>query len=332
MKSIPYFPIQVFLSHSLSAWEERKYNCLVRGEIDPIFHYSTAWQSFLWKRVFERYSPFKDAQGYQFYKDTLKNIIPYLQASLPYELISLGCGTGEKDHIFLNELIVIASELRWICIDTSLQLLLEACIHCPINKEKITPILSDILWKDTLEALQTDHMGRRIFTLFGILPNIDPFLLFRSLESVLSPNDYLVLSAHLAPVKTESTEDYLEGIESVLDQYDNAETRLWLTEILRDWGIEDKTELFNISIGMENNFFRIEATVYWKENGSIPVGSGKEVPISKGKPLRLFYSYRFTVERLEEFFSKWHYKVLARWIFHNKEEGIWLLQHKMPTN
>lgn len=326
MMSTPYFPVKVFLSHSLSVWEERKYQCLARGEIDPLFHYTTAAQSFLWKQLFERYSPFKKEQGFELYKSCFREISLYVASSCPYELISLGCGSGEKDHLFLKELLPSVSDINWTCVDTSLQLLLEACIHCPLSPEKISPILSDILWEDTLKSLQTPGSKRRIFTLFGVLPNIDPFDLFKSLESVLAPGDFLVLNAHLAPVKSESEEDYLEGIESVLYQYDNEETRLWLTEVLRDWGIENKTELFHISIGMYNNFFRIEATVYWKEKGSIPLGYGKVLNVSKGSPLRLFFSYRFTPERLEDFFSRWPFRVVNRWIFPNQEEGLWFLQ------
>ncbi|QSR87972.1 L-histidine N(alpha)-methyltransferase [Methylacidiphilum caldifontis] len=326
MMSTPYFPIKVFLSHSLSEWEQRKYNCLAQGEIDPIFHYTTAAQSHLWKQLFELYSPFSRENGREFYKNCFKEISQTIPSSFPYEIVSLGCGSGEKDHLLLKELMPSSVDLWWTAIDTSLQLLLEACIHCPLNIEKINPILSDILWEDTLKVLKITNSQKRIFTLFGVLPNIDPFVLFKSLETVLSKEDFLILNAHLAPVKSESQQDYIEGIESILYQYDNKETRLWLTEVLRDWGIENKTELFNISFSMHKNFFRIEATVYWKENGRLVLGQGKELKMVKGSPLRLFFSYRFTPERLEEFFSHWSFRVINRWLFSNKEEGIWLLQ------
>src|SRR5207237_1110942 len=73
----------------------------------------------------------------------------------------------------------------------------------------------------------------RLITFFGMMPNFEPHLILPRLASVLRADDFLLLSANLAPGP-----DYAAGVQKILPLYDNALTRDWLLTFLLDLGLE----------------------------------------------------------------------------------------------
>ena len=66
-----------------------------------------------------------------------------------------------------------------------------------------------------------------------MIPNFEPQVILPRLAGMIRPEDYLLLSANLAPGA-----DYAAGVQRILPLYDNTLTREWLMTFLLDLGVE----------------------------------------------------------------------------------------------
>ena len=174
----------------------------------------------LWKNVHRSCSPFLQRPSirrlYQRPGPLLRKIL-----KSPFTCIALGCADGAKESLLFKKMPPPAC--LWTA-DINLPLARRAASRLPAQKRSAYRV--DLTTR--LPSWFTRLPGPRLITLFGVIPNLDPLPLLRRISRIMLPNDYLLLSANLAPGRSG-----LAGTRRILPQYDNEPTRVWLEEAVR---------------------------------------------------------------------------------------------------
>ncbi|MGD9896590.1 MAG: L-histidine N(alpha)-methyltransferase [Candidatus Methylacidiphilaceae bacterium] len=311
-------------SHLPSTWLAAKRASLERGEIAPPFHYATARQANLWMALFRRYSPFSTDQGKALYLRAARGAAALL-SECPGQLISLGCGTAEKDLLLYEALRARSWRPDWICVDGSLSLLLEAGNLGRKRGGALQLVLADVLLPDLLDRLAVQGVQPRLITAFGLIPNLSPLSFLESVRAQVGPEDRLLLGVNLLPAPDESPQSHWASAERILPQYANPSTRLWLTELLRDWGLRELVEGYEMKPAEGNGWIRYEATVRWKRDRELVLEDGSSLCVAAGSPLHLFSSYRFSPNGFSRLLHAGGFDPLSSWMHASGEEGVWLV-------
>ena len=156
------------------------------------------------------------------------------------------------------------------------------------------------------------HAGlNRIYTFFGIIPNFPPHEILPQLRALLKPKDHLLFSANLAP----------NGITNILPQYDNAPTREWLGEFPRTHGAGEGE--VKITIETDGPLERIAAHFYFTETCTMNANDN-QFDFLVGDALRLFVSYRYTLQSLAETLASHNIMIEIAFLSNNEEEGVFV--------
>jgi hypothetical protein len=163
----------------------------------------------------------------------------------------------------------------------------------------------------------------RLVTFFGMIPNFEPQGILPTLASLIRPKDFLLFSANLAPGS-----NYAAGVGKVLPQYDNNLTRDWLMTFLIDLGIEKHDGKLKFEIdGGGAGLKRVVARFHFSRARQIEVG-GERFKFHRGDAIRLFFSYRYTPERVLKVLASFGLEVYGQWIAESEEEGLFLCRRK----
>jgi len=152
-----------------------------------------------------------------------------------------------------------------------------------------------------------------------MIPNSEPDTILPRLARLLSRGDRLLLSANLAPGR-----DYHIGVERVLPQYDNALTADWLFTFLSDLGVERSSGEVKFGIEEAKGLLRIRADFQFSSARTIRLDN-KTFAFKPGESIRLFYSYRYTPDRLNGELATHGLTISQQWISSSGEEGVFLI-------
>ena len=241
-------------------------------------------------------------------------------------VIGLGCGSGQKDTQLLKLLKQAGKHLSYSPCDVSLAMVLGACqtVSAVVGAEVCFPLLCDLAEADDSAAVferQSPPDASRLITFFGMLPNFEPQLILPQLAALLRPNDSLLLSANLAPGR-----DYAAGVQRILPQYDNRLTQDWLMAFLLDVGVENTDGELRFAVEtcpQGTGLRRVIAEFHFKERRCIQVAD-ERIEFHGGDAVRLFFSYRYTPDRVRRLLQGHGITVLDQWITHSEEEGVFL--------
>ena len=229
----------------------------------------------------------------------------------PYSLLALGCADGTKEALLLKKL---PKPAYLLAADTNLSLARRAARRLPGKQKAFQKIDLNSAFQisSCLHVLvhvhEYPHLPRpRLFTLFGVLPNLDPLPLLRRLARKMKRGDFLLFSANLAPGKSG-----FAGARKVLSQYDNPPTRRWLEMAVEAY--RPKLPKGRLQFGVypdpqQKSLARIEAR--WM--------AGKKAWI-------VFSSRRPTVSQVETWIPKVGLRKVARFLDPRGEEGLWLVR------
>ena len=259
----------------------------------------------LWKKAHLSCSPFLHrAELQRLYRLPATRIRKHFRRR-PYSLLALGCADGTKESLLLKKLPKPTSLLA---LDTNISLARRAARRLPaFQKSAHRADLTSSLSLQFLSSRLSPHPT--LITLFGVLPNLNPLPLLRSIRRFMRKDDLLLFSANLAPgIKGRS------GALRVLPQYDNRPTRNWLeAAILR---YRPKLPKGRLEFGVfpdpnQKTLARIEAR--WMNNNL---------------PIVVFSSRRPTHPQVESWIQASGLRRLKRWIEPRGEEGVWLVTRK----
>jgi hypothetical protein len=160
---------------------------------------------------------------------------------------------------------------------------------------------------------------QHIVTCFGLMPNVEPLAIGVRLASLACKSGILLVGANLVPEL-----NYEQGTHDILGQYDNAETRGWLSLLLVDYGFEagDGEITFSVepAAGLPG-LLQIVAQFHLVRARTIEL-DGLELKFLAGESLRLFFSNRYTPALLRRVFEMSRMKILKEWVSADGDEGI----------
>ena len=191
-------------------------------------HYEGLRQTQQWLNLYRNWSPHQNDPDFRkVYQDAFERAAACFANEI-VRVVGLGCGNADKELALIRLLHQRNCDVLFYPCDVSIDLVLMAAEQAEawIPPQQIEPIVADLERADRPLPEEGDtgvRNGPRLLTLFGMIPNFAPGVIWPRLAGWLGPDDRLIFSVHLAP-----GEDYRMGVEQVLPQYDNSETRSWL--------------------------------------------------------------------------------------------------------
>jgi hypothetical protein len=120
--------------------------------------------------------------------------------------------------------------------------------------------------------------------------------------------------------------DYAAGVQKVLPGYDNQLSRDWLLTFLQDLGVGAGEGDLKFSIeNSPSGLLRIVADFIFNYARMLTV-DGERFEFRQGDKLRLFFSYRYTPDRVAAFLRPRTMSILDQWIAPSGEEGVFLCE------
>jgi len=307
------------------------------------FHYDSVKQAQRWLALHQIYSPARnDADCLAVYEKSFAAAAAQIAAPQVH-VIGLGCGGGQKDTRLLKLIKTAGKEVFYTPCDvaTAMVLVARQTALAVVAAENCFPLVCDLAAADDLPEIwevcpagEPDILGTatpcpsrecaRILTFFGMIPNFEPQMILPRLAALVRPQDFLLFSANLAPGA-----DYAAGVKQILSQYDNAPTREWLLTFLLDLGVErcDGELQFEIEADAASGLNCVAAGFHFLRPRRIEI-EGESFDFATGESIRLFFSYRYTPDRVRVVLVRHGLEVREQWITRSAEEGVFLCRRK----
>jgi uncharacterized SAM-dependent methyltransferase len=301
------------------------------------FHYDSVKQTQKWLALHQGYSPSRnDADCRRTYQNGFEVAAAKIK-SKSVHVIGLGCGGGQKDTRLLKLLKAHGKEVTYTPCDVSTAMVLTArqTALTVLPEKQCFPLVCDLATTDDL-ANAFQKVGLRcgaasddqrvvppvfrLITFFGMIPNFEPQDILPKLASLVRPRDFLLFSANLA--------NYAAGMKKILPQYDNALTRDWLMTFLLDLGVERRDGELRFAI--EDGRFglkRVAARFHFRRQCCIEI-EGEKFAFRRGENIQLFFSYRYTPERVRKILARYKLEICDQWITKSEEEGVFLCKRR----
>ena len=295
------------------------------------FHYDTPKQALRWLRVHEAFSPARQDLSCRAAYELGAAAAAQLAGRGDIDVVSLGCGGGQKELGLLRTLRTLHPKrrVRYVPTDVSVSLTLvarEASLAAGMSAADCAPLVLDLAragdWGEALPSVLSPGV-QRVVTFFGMLPNFSPAEALPRLAGLLAPRDVLLVSANLAPGN-----NYSAAVRQILPSYDNTLTAEWLFSVLADLGVapEDGRMEFRVARCPEGSgLLRVEADFVFRR-ACVLRYAGREWRCKRGERFGLFFSYRHTPDRVKELFARRGLSVRAQWLNNAGNEGVFLVQ------
>jgi uncharacterized SAM-dependent methyltransferase len=305
---------------------------LRRGELDPSLLYSGLRQTLRWIDLHHAVSPAqRDGAVQGLYEEVFRESAEHHCRGNVVHVVSLACGDGTKDTRCIQTLRESGLTVIYTPADVSLEMALtaEQAATKALRGLQTTPLVCELMNCSVLPALlkSFDPSGaERIVLFLGTIHNFWPPDILKSVVYPVRSQDQLLISANLAPSAT-----YEESLNRILAQYDNAHTRLWLMGALSELDITAADGALSFSLvpaESQRELLRIQADFTFAGEKTINF-FGERISFGANQKLRVFYSYRFTVEHMRAFLNRARLKIAQEWVDSNNEEGLFLC-HREP--
>ena len=311
-------------SQAPDAVQRQLLDALRLGQVPPRFLYDGERQTQKWLAVHRAHSPSRTDAGVQSIYDQAFGSLGQAPGGSVC-LVGLGCGGGQKDTRCLARLKSIHPIVDYMPCDVSramVQVAREAAA-AELPLERIHPIVCDLANAPDLGQLLDTIVSpetKQVFTFFGMIPNLEPDVILPRLAALLRDGDQLLFSANLAP-----GHDYRCGVESVLPQYDNAETRDWLLSFLVGLEVSETAGQLRFGIEAVDGLLRIVADFEFSESVVLSA-AGESIEFTAGQTVRLFFSYRHTDRTLAKRLAKHGLVIADSQIDASGEEGVFRVE------
>lgn len=298
--------------------------CFEERAIDPKFHYTSPRQAQAWLDLHRKYSPYarppKEADVY----DAAFNWVAQNINAGAVHLVSLACGGAGKESRLVNRLHEAGAKITALVSDISVPLVIEGCqtLGREGGVSSMQAVVMDLLAAGNLSAVLRGKLPENatcLVTCFGLMPNVEPLAIAAQLATLSGRKGVLLVGANLVPEM-----DYEQSAQNVLGQYDNAETRGWLSLLLADYGFEPDD--YQICFSVEPcaslpELLQIVARLELRRARTISVG-GTQLSFSAGEKLRLFFSNRYTPALFRRVFQLGGMNIIGEWVSADGYEGI----------
>jgi L-histidine Nalpha-methyltransferase len=300
--------------------QEQLKRSLRTRQIQHKFHYQSYRQAEKWHALHRAFAPSaKDAGPGAIYEAAFQRLAEDIR---PTQILGLCCGYGEKEVRLLEAL---KGSALFVASDASLPMVLHgaAAAGRVVGAENCQRLICDLESAGDLPECSpalASKEARRCFTCFGSVHNFEPELIFSRLASLLQPQDVLLFSANLAG-EVSSAELISKNI---LPQYENELTFDWLFQFLSDLGLSSEDGVMQGKVEsspVDPDLWRIALYYVLAADRSIRL-EGERFDFRAGESLRLFYSYRYTPQKISEWLSRAQLNCVQQWV--SPCEGVFL--------
>jgi L-histidine N-alpha-methyltransferase len=297
-------------------------------KVNHKFHYDSVKQTQKWLALHQIYSPTRNDEDCRAIYENCFVAAAAKIKSKSVHVIGLGCGGGQKDARLLKLLKARGKKISYAPCDVSsaMVLVVRRTTLGVMPEKNCFPFVCDLATADDLSNAffsRPSPLAPRLVTFFGMIPNFEPQDILPKLAALIRPKDFLLFSANLAPGK-----NYAAGVKEVLPQYDNSPTRNWLMTFLLDLGVEKKDGQLKFAI--ETGGFglkRIVARFHFTRARRIEI-EDQIFDFAADESIRLFFSYRYTPDRVQRQLGRNGLEVLDQWVTQSEEEGVFLCRRK----
>jgi hypothetical protein len=306
---------------------------LSRRELDPCLLYSGLRQTLRWIELHHAVSPAQnDDATSALYEAAFRRTAELCRGNVVH-VVSVACGDGSKDTCCLQLVRESGRTVIYTPTDVSLEMVLTA-EQAAINSLRglqSTPLVCELGVCSVLPALLKtfDPSGaERIVLFLGTIHNFWPPEILRSVIYPVRSQDQLIIGANLAPSR-----NYESALTSILSQYNNPQTRNWLMGALMELDITPDDGVLDFSLvpaESDPTLKRIQADFTFTREKHLNF-FGDNIAFLPNEKLRVFYSYRFTIEHLRNFITQAKLNIAQEWIAPNNEEAL-LLCRRAPQS
>ena len=292
------------------------------------FLYASPAQAQRWLAYHQAYSPSRTEPNLlALYQQALQTALALL-SSPALHYVSLGCGGGTKDVLFLQQAIPHCQSLSFTPMDTSAALVLETMLrlqhalpHLPsfplVVDLEVQPDLTTLLAQSETPATV------RLLACFGMIPNFDYHTFLPYVRSLMRPSDLLLLSANLSPTP------YPTACAHILPQYDNPLARAWFTGLLESLGFaaaDLEVQIHAHPLHADGHIWQIRAAVQFRRDVELRLDDDV-FTFSPTEALQIFFSNRFTPQVMPYVLAQAGLSPLHTFLFESQEEGMYLCRH-----
>lgn len=326
----PHFQVTTHPSESPGQIRAAVLAGLKSGRLPGRLLYQSPRQAQRWLAYHQAYSPSRtDPKLRELYRQAFAAAVAQLGGG-PLVAVSLGSGGGQKDgDLFAAVAPAFRAPSVYVPVDTSPALVLEAAAHVTGRHPGLAthPLVADLEAgpdaRGWLDGFVPAHLPR-LLCAFGLIPNLPPERLLAYLRGQMRLTDALLLSANLSP------RGFAQDATRILSQYDNPPARSWYAGALEDLGVaaaDVELRVEAMPTTTDGDSWRIEVSAETRREVSL-TAFGEPIPWPAGKPLRLFFSHRFTAAAFRERLSAAGLVADDAWEGADGEEGIWLCHRR----
>ncbi len=288
--------------------------------------YRGAHSAYLWERLHLAHAPScQEARSSSLYHQGFAALVERVtERSLG--LVSLGCGLAEKE----TPLFEMAGDRlnQLVLIDASVELLAEAKRRCRLEvpNKAVCAVAADLSRvKDWCRLLPAFKEGGRVFTLFGMVPNFDPKELFHRLSGCMDRGDWLLFDANLRP---DAASGDTSIPQNIVDQYDNAECRQWLSASLAELGIYENDGSLRFFTEQSPSLLSVPRirVVFEFHRDLVTCVGGQRFQFHAGEELGVFYSIRYCRDDIPNLLDPIGIRLVQEWASDSGEDGLYLCQ------
>ena len=287
------------------------------GVIPSLAHYRTHEQSAAWHEVATSF--FDRAPGRNAFDEVYSEIAAECETG-PVHIIALGCGDGAKEEGLARTLRKVGLEVSITLVDISPSLLnLAMARQSELDGVKIlSPVVCEVTTVGGELAEIIDQLpGRRVVTMFGVLPGLTSMSTFNSVAALTRGGDLFAFSGNLLP----------EGdgqIERLCEFYATDASHDWMALVFRDAGIADLKLRWSVTPAYTeqvHSVATVSVTVEVLEDCSAQIGD-QIVQLHAGQKLDTFRSHRHSLESINSLTDSLGLTVLCMRRSDSGEEGV----------
>jgi uncharacterized SAM-dependent methyltransferase len=295
------------------------------GKLPGKFLYDSPAQAQRWLAYHQAYSPSRTEPALlSLYQQAFQAALQALSPSALH-YISLGCGGGNKDALFLQQASARCTTLHFTPMDTSVALVVETMLRLQSALPTLptAPLVVDLEAEPALAPWLAQHeptASQRLLACFGMLPNFAYRTFLPYVRSLLRPNDILLLSANLSPGL------YADAVTRILPQYDNPLAHAWYNGLLDSLGFtasQRQLAVYTQLLRSDGHIWQIRAAATMRQPVQLTLYD-EAFPFAPGESLEVFFSTRFTPQVMPAVLAEAGLTLLQTWLFDSQEEAIYL--------
>ncbi|HAV65629.1 MAG TPA: hypothetical protein DCY13_25045 [Verrucomicrobiales bacterium] len=294
-------------------------------KISQHLHYQGEEQAARWSALYEKWSPYATRPDFGRMFDEAFHAIAG-GASHPVAVVGLGCGGAQKEIALATRLRAAGRSAILVGVDVSVPLLTDAALRA---RERVPGagrhwLAAQLSQAEDLQIWLNGELGvevPRLFTFFSVVPNLNPEVFATLWRTWVRPGDRVLLSVNLLPGP-----DARAGMEGILPQYDNVETRAWLMAFLEQGGLRAADGELRFTVETDEKLpgsRRMVARWHFSREATLHVRQ-REFSFQSGEALEVFFSWRHRLEPFQTLLTDAGLAVERSWESDDGEEAVLL--------